>query len=222
MAQPYSNRHRVRLEAQGLEYRFKRLEYNGLKGIIGERLARSFIRNKLAPKLVKEEGWSHVLLNNNDYKRHAWTWNTKLFNFDNFKEDFLVHGFYPTMKLLSKYTSAVGVLTQNQCTPDGLLLKLQETGKTKRLKENAHPSIARLRIEESRKHGNVYEFPTVGGDLEIVEIKCGRRAKLMDKQKETYNNLIAKDVPLRMIKVRIVSFDRNRFLVEEHRYESFL
>jgi len=48
------------------------------------------------------------------------------------------------------------------------------------------------------------------------------KAKLMDKQKETYNNLIAEDVPLRMIRVRIVSFDLNRFLVEEHKYERFL
>ena len=205
-----------------MEYSFRRLEHNGLKGIIGERLARSFIRNRLAPKLIKEEGWSHVLLSNNDYKNHTWSWNTKLFNFDNFREDFIVHGFYPTMKLLSKYTSAAGVLTQNHCTPDGVLLKLQETGKTKKLKESTYPSIARLHVPESNKHGNIYEFPTVGGDLEIVEIKCGRKARLMNKQKETYNNLIAKGVPLRKISVKIVSFDLNRFLVEEHKYENLL
>jgi hypothetical protein len=205
-----------------MEYRFKRLEYNGLKGRIGEHLARSFIRNKLAPKLMEEEGWNHVLLSNNDYKHHEWTWNTKLFDFDNFREDFIARGFYPTMKLLSKYTSAVGVLTHNHCIPDGLLLKLRETGKTKRLKESSCPSTARVRVEKSRKHGDIFEFPTVGGDLEIVEIKCGREARLMGKQKETYNRLIAKDVPLRMIKVRIVSFDLNRFLVEEHKHERFL
>ena len=72
-----------------LQYRFKRLEYNGLKGVIGEQLARSFVRNKLAPRLVKEEGWDHVVLSKNDYKQHAWTWNTKLFNFDYFREDFI-------------------------------------------------------------------------------------------------------------------------------------
>ena len=33
---------------------------------------------------------------------------------------------------------------------------------------------------------------------------------------------VQKDVPLRLIKVRIVSFDLNRFLVEEHKYEKFL
>ena len=42
------------------------------------------------------------------------------------------------------------------------------------------------------------------------------------KQKETYNNLIAKGIPLRMIEVRIVSFDSNRFLVEEHKHDRFL
>lgn len=204
-----------------MEYRFRPLEYNSLKGTIGEHLARSFIRNQLASKLIKEEGWNHVLLSNNYYKHHAWTWNTKLFSFDNFREDFIVHGFYPQMKLLAKYASAVGVLVQNHCTPDGLLLKLRETSRTKRLKESVYPSIRMLR-KDSQKHGKYFEFPIVDGDLEVIEIKCGRNAKLMNKQKKTYNNLIAKGIPLRLIKVRIVSFDLNRFLVEEHKYERFI
>ena len=66
------------------------------------------------------------------------------------------------------------------------------------------------------------ELPIVEGDLEIVEIKCGREAKLMEKQKKIYNDLIAKEVSLRMINVRIVSFDLNRFLIEEHKHERFL
>ncbi len=180
------------------------------------------MRNKLSPRLVKEEGWDHVVLSKNDYKQHAWTWNTKLFNFDYFRGDFIKYGFYADMKLLSKYATAIGALEQNHCTPDGILLKLKETGKTKRLKENTCSSIARLRIDDSLRDGNVLKLPMVEGDLEVVEIKCGRNARLMDKQKETYNCLIAKDVPLRLIKVRIVSFDLNRFLVEEHKYEKFL
>jgi len=204
-----------------LQYRFKHLEYNGLKGVIGEALARSFIRNKLAPRLIKKEEWDHVALSRNDYKQHAWTFNTKLFKFDYFREDFIIHGFYANTELLSKYASAVGILEQNHCTPDGLLLKLKETGKTRRIKENACPSIARLRIG-TLKQGNVFKLPIVEGGLEIVEIKCGRNAKLMDKQKKTYNDLIAKGVPLRLIRVRIVSFDLNRFLVEDHQYENFV
>ncbi len=45
---------------------------------------------------------------------------------------------------------------------------------------------------------------------------------LMGKQKETYNNLIAKGVPLRMVKVKIVSFDANRYLVEQRMFERFV
>lgn len=205
-----------------MEYKFNHLEYNSLKGSIGEQLARSFIRNKLTLKLVKEEKWDHIVLSRNDYKHHAWTWNTKLFKYDYFREDFIVHGFYANRKLLSKYATAIGILEQNHCTPDGLLLKLKKTGKIMRLKENACPSIARLHIDNTLKNGNVFKLPIVEGDLEIVEIKCGRHAKLMDKQKKTYNDLLAKGVPLRLIKVRIVSFDLNRFLVEEHKYEKFL
>ena len=198
------------------------MELNGLKGMIGERLARSFVRNKLAPKLCKEEGWDHVLLSNNDYKRHSWTWNTKLFSFDELREDFIVHGFVANRKLLTKYTNAVSVLTKSHCSPDGLLLKLQETGRKKRLKEKTCPSITRFRVEEVSREGDTMKFPVVDGGLEVLEIKCGRKARLMGKQKETYNDLIAKGYPLRMIKVRIVSFDLNQFLVEETKFERFL
>ncbi len=41
----------------------------------------------------------------------------------------------------------------------------------------------------------------------------------MKKQKETYNDLIWKGVPVRMVEVRIVSFDRNKFLVQERKFE---
>ncbi len=205
-----------------MEYSFKTLERSILKGVIGEHLARSFIRGKLAPELAREEGWHHVLLSINDYKLHSKTLNKKLFSFDLFKTDFIQQGFYANRKLLARYAEVAGILTQNHCTPDGLLMKLRETGGTKKLQESTCPIGASLRIDESHRHGDTLEFPIVDGDLEVVEIKCGRQARLSSKQKETYNNLIAKGIPLRMIKVRIVSFDLNRFLVEEHRYERFL
>jgi len=205
-----------------LEYRLRTLEWNSLKGVIGESLARSFIRNILAPKLVKEEGWNQVCLSNNDYKRHGRTGNVKLFRFDHFIEDFIVHGFYANTKLLARYADVVGILTQHRCTPDGLLMKLRKTGRTKKLKESAYHRIAGLRVTASQKHGDILEFPVVDGDLEVVEIKCGRKAKLMSKQKEAYNNLIAKDVPLRMVNVKILSFDRNKFVVEERKFERFV
>ena len=54
-----------------MQYKFKPLEYNELKGTIGERITRSFFRHELAPRLKQEEGWSRVVLSHNDYKRHA-------------------------------------------------------------------------------------------------------------------------------------------------------
>jgi hypothetical protein len=185
-------------------------------------VAKSFIRDSLAAKLMKEEQWNHVVLSNNDYKQHGRFRKTTLFSFDCFRDDFIAHGFSPDAKLLSKYANTVGVLNRNHCTPDGLLLKLTETGKTKRVKESECRPLARLRTRQFQRDGGCFVLPVVDGDLEIVEIKCGRSAKLLDKQKETYNDLIAKGVPLRMIKVRIVSFDLNRFLVEERRHDRFL
>ena len=205
-----------------MEYRLKTLDKSVLKGVIGEHLARSFIRRTLAPQLVSDEGWHHVVLSRNDYKLHSKARNKKLFSFDSFKTDFVQQGFYATKKLLARYAEVVGILTQQHCTPDGLLMKLRETGATKKLRERTVPLGARLRLDESHRHGDRLEFPVVDGELEVVEIKCGRQARLGSKQKETYNTLIAKGIFLRMIKVRIVSFDLNRFLVEEHRYERFL
>jgi len=202
-----------------LEYRIKALELNMLKGSIGEHVARSFIRNTLAPRLIEEEKWDHVVFSHNDYKQNLNAWNEKLFSFDRFREDFRGHGFCANMKLLSKYAMAVGVLAHNHCTPDGLLLKLRETGRSRRVKKRAR-SLKRSR--SSQKPEETLKLPVVDGGLEVVEIKCGRHAKLMSKQKETYNDLIAKCVPLRLVEVRIVSFDRNRFLVTERRFERFL
>jgi len=77
-------------------------------------------------------------------------------------------------------------------------------------------------MRNCREDGGCFVLPVVDGGLEVVEVKCGRTSKLMDKQKETYNDLIARGVPLRLLRVRIVSFDLNRFLVEERRYDRFL
>ena len=90
------------------------------------------------------------------------------------------------------------------------------------MKEKTCPSITRFRVEEVSREGDTMKFPVVDGGLEVLEIKCGRKARLMGKQKETYNDLIAKGYPLRMIKVRIASFDLNQFLVEETKFERFL
>jgi hypothetical protein len=205
-----------------MEYRVKSLEHSGLRGKIGEQVARSYIRSVLAPKLVKEELWDHVVLNNNCYKQRARFGNTKLFNFDCFREDFLSNGFFASMKLLSKYADAVGILERNHCTPDGMLLKLKDLKKTGKVKQSECLFSARLRMLGLKTDGDYFILPVVDGEIEIVEIKCGRSAKLLDKQKETYNELIAKGVPLRMVNVRIVSFDLNRFLVEEKLHDRLL
>jgi hypothetical protein len=205
-----------------MEYKFKSLEYNGLKGKIGEQVARSFVRSVLAPKLVKEELWDHVVLSDNSYKQRVRSRSTKLFSYDRFREDFVVNGFSADAKLLSHYAGVVGVLERNHCTPDGLLLKLKQTGKTKRVGKPECLFPARLHVMNCREDGDCFVLPVVEGGVEVVEVKCGRSSKLMDKQKETYNDLIARGVPLRLLRVRIVSFDLNRFLVEERRYDRFL
>jgi hypothetical protein len=205
-----------------LEYRLESLEWNGLKGMIGEHLARSYIRNKLARKIIDEEGWNHVVLSNNDYKLHRRVWNQTLFSFDLYREDFLVHGFCACSKLLARYAEVVGVLLRSHCSPDGLLFKLREVGEKKKLNKDSFPAIAKLRFDPDNMNGGSLEFPVVEGDLEVLEIKCGRHAKLIEKQKETYDKLITKGVPLRVIEVRIVSFDSNQFLVEERKFQNLL
>ncbi len=194
----------------------KSLELNILKGVIGEHLARSFIRNTLSRKIVEAEKWDHVVFNRNDDKQNFKVWNEKLFSYDRFREDFYAHGFYANRQLLSKYAMVLGVLARNHCTPDGLLLKLREKGSKRKVRKNTLLLDTWLRKKSERR--DVSEYPVVDGELEVVEIKCGRNAKLMKKQKETYNDLVWKGVPLRMVEVRIVSFDRNKFLVQERKF----
>lgn len=65
-------------------------------------------------------------------------------------------------------------------------------------------------------------FPVVDGDSEVLEIKCGRNAKVIGKQKITHYNLIAEGIPLRVVEVRIASFDSNQFLIEERRFQNLV
>ena len=178
---------------------------NSLKGLIGEYLARSFIRNVLAFRLCETENWDHIVFTR-QFRNH------RIFDFKTFRTDFTFHGFHATSKLLSKYAIALGLLRKNHCKPDGLILKLRETGYAKISRQSL------LVTAEIKRPHNRYKLPTVEGDLEVVEIKCGRNARLMRKQKKTYGDLIVKGIPLRVIKVKIVSFDSNRFLVEENRF----
>jgi hypothetical protein len=192
-----------------LEHRFQVPELNSLKGLIGEYLARSFIRNVLAFRLIETEKWDHIVFTKQFRNR-------RIFDFNSFREDFTFHGFHATSKLLSKYAIALGLLRKDHCKPDGLILKLRETGYTKPSRQSLLIPAGTKRVRNRNKR------PTVDGDLEVVEIKCGRSARLMSKQKKTYSDLIAKGIPLRVIKVKIVSFDSNRFLVEESRFNSSL
>ena len=193
-----------------LEHHFRVAELNSLKGLIGEYLARSFIRNVLASKLIKTEKWDHIVFTK-QFK------NRKIFDFNSFKADFTFHGFHATSKLLSTYAIALGHLRKNHCKPDGLILKLRETGHTKAPRQSL---LIPTQIKHHHTLNNRNQLPHVEGNLEVVEIKCGRSARLMSKQKKTYSDLIAKGIPLRVIKVKIVSFDSNSFLVEESRFNN--
>ncbi len=199
-----------------LEHKLRQLDLNILKGIIGEHLARSFIRNKLAVQIIEEEGWSHVILDGSNYRQRYRKWKTGNFSFCDLREDFHRHGFYPSKRLVSKYANTLGILARSHCTPDGLLLKLLETGQ---VQTPGQEGCQRTLIVNTLTSGD-NALPVVEGDLEVVEIKSGRSAKLVAKQKEAYNRLISRDVPVRIVRVKIVSFDMNSFLVEATKVEN--
>jgi len=97
-------------------------------------------------------------------------------------------------------------------------LKLKETGYVQRAGREA---CQRTLVASAPTCGK-NALPVVEGDLEVVEIKSGRNARLVAKQKEAYNLLISRDVPIRIVRVKIVSFDMNSFLVEATKVESLL
>jgi len=100
------------------------------------------------------------------------------------------------------------------CIPDGLLMKLNDTGETKILSN----TVSRLHLPPELSGKDVIDLPIVDGEVEIIEIKS-KKAPLRTKQKVAYNTLIMNRFPVRLFRVKMISFDKNEFAISEKRID---
>jgi hypothetical protein len=117
---------------------------------------------------------------------------------------FVGKGVCASSHLLGK---AIGLSCLLDVATDGILFKLRKTGEFIS-SEDAYPLGSSPLGDESE------QLPIVDGDIEVIEVKCGK-ATLPSNQVENYANVIRKGYPLRYFKVDIISFEKNQFEIRD-------
>lgn len=198
---------------QTRKYSFKPPEWSNWKGRLCEELAMDYIRDILIPELREKEKWQHIFV-----MKQAGGFikidDRVYINEEQVTRDFFFYGLYPSRRLLRKYIDVTRILSYESCVPDGLLMKLNDTGEMKRLKD----TVSRSYLPPEIRNEDIIDLPIVDGEIEILEIKS-KKSPLRAKQKLVYSTLIMKGFPLRLFHVHMISFDQNRFAVRERRVD---
>lgn len=220
-----------------IKYSFPRPNFVFWKGFIAEKLVENYFGRVLGPKL-KEEGWDFVI-----FVLSGETYISPL----EIPIIFLYNNMLPTPTLLRKFKD----LKSDLGTPDGFLLKLRNTGKSMPLKvaideigaENysfgsiyrSYPTFREIDLRLLKERGYVIEkwfsfdvkdhnenelLPIVDGEVEVVEIKSGKSRLTLD-QEWTYRNVLDKGYTIHLFKVKIISFEKNQFEIEENVFHDF-
>jgi len=198
-----------------MRYSFHPRELNRWKARITERLVECYVNDVLVSKL-KKEGWDDVL-----YTSHAWFAypNEKIEFFKNLEiRLFIANRLFPTKEFLEGFKKLTRLLEN---VPDGFLIKLKKTGKTKSLKEALQESglsyhswsFGGYRFDRM-EHDENELLPVVNGEIEVIEIKSGKSV-LPPSQKRSYRNILQEGYVLRFFHVNIISFKNNDFEIEE-------
>jgi len=214
-----------------MKYSLSRGELNNWKARITKRLVEHYFEENLVPRL-KKEGWDFIILTS-----YAWFSFQEIDNFINERVFFLYNGLLPTPKLLRSFEKLTETLEN---APDGFLVKLKNTGKSKSLKTGiaemgmkfvsysfgAHSysevnnlkklgyAIERGLSFDVDKHDQNELLPIVDGEIEVVEVKTGK-SNLPPNQKRSYSKIIQEGYVLRFFHVNIISFENNEFEIEE-------
>jgi hypothetical protein len=192
-----------------------------LKGQIGEKVAESYINHVTIRNLKSTGGYGTAIY-----------WPTSRLNLieaspyitrrETLVRPFLLNKVLPTSELLARFDSIVQTLNT---MPDGFLLKANRTSKIMSLRKGLnqlglplHIPIASPYMRTPEDSGDQLKFstqmPEVDGDVEFVEVKTdsgGFRAK----QVKAYTKALKRGFHLRVVVVRLVSFENNRFDVAE-------
>ena len=209
-----------------MRFRLNPRELNGFKARLAERLIERYMEQRLIPQLRKEEKWDFII-----YVVVAWC------SIGGSSRDvsafFLSNGVFPTHDLMRSFERVTKALNN---VPDGFLVKLKKTGKSKTLKaglkemgwrrgESLGMSFSspvdwqekgyriQRRIVFTPDGSEDTSLPIVEGEIEIVEVKYGT-SNLAPSQMESYRNAMRQGCSLRYFHVEIISFEKNEFNVE--------
>lgn len=223
-------------EVKSLKYSFHPKELNNWKARITERLVQCYIKDNIIPKL-KEEQWDDVIYTSGWFKAERSKdspFTQGLFaKYENKTEEriLLGYGFFPTKAFLKKFKKLTSLLEN---IPDGFLIKLRRTG-TSRSREEAIQEFGLnfqglsfqhflgTNIFGSRHHVEMFIhskshedklLPVVDGEVEVIEVKSGK-SNLPPSQKRSYRNILREGYVLRFFHVEIISFEDNKFEIEE-------
>jgi len=203
-----------------IRYAFSRNELSNWKARITERLVELYIKQRLMPKLMKQEDWDLMI-----YLTSAWFSTSKdeeLMPCLSYQEQafFLSNNLIPTAELLGDFKNITRTLSN---VPDGFFFKLKKVGKSRilrnvkemRLDSAIDFTLGRLNFTSGKYRNMMQErLPVVSGEIEIVEVKSGT-ARLASNQIKSYTDVLRRGYPLRYFYVDFISFELNEFELEE-------
>lgn len=223
-----------------MRYSFEYHELNNWVASLTERLVECYIKDILAVSL-KNEGWDDIVYMSAWFKANlsklpSYAY-TKFDEREEKKEELMLvgYGFFPTNDLLREFKRLTSSLKN---TPDGFLVKLKRTGKSKNLKNAIKEfgldsgGIDRFfmfhffmgkDIFGSRQYVEMFlpqttsasgQLPEVNGEIEVVEVKTGK-TYLPSNQRKSYLSAIRNGFHLRLVHVDIVSLSENHFEIRE-------
>ena len=232
-----------------MKYSFNRQELNSWKACITERLVERYVRDIVIPTL-KKKGWDNTFflkilpihptvlytasVAGIQYTPRVSDDAPYLHSTKGNEMFFISNGVYPTNELLTKIEKPglFGTLRNKregvlENVPDGFLVKLKKTGKSKSLRE-ALTDFGLERFDHwyvgwgpylygtfwRSEHDEGEVLPIVDGEVEIIEVKSGKSI-LLAYQRKSYLKAIKNGYLLRFFHVEIVSFKKNHFEVKE-------
>jgi hypothetical protein len=195
-----------------MKYFLPKQELNNWKGRLAERIVQLYIRDELIPRL-KSQGWDEVIFSRE-------TWFDEWMSLGKPEERFFIsNGLFPDEEFLLSFQRLTKQLLSN--APDGFLVKLKKTPGVKTLDH----ALKELGLEGSSWNWGSYSFepsqhdkreklPVVGGEIEVVEVKCGKSI-IPPHQKKSYTNVVSGGHKVRFFNVVIRSLDKNDFELAE-------
>jgi len=215
-------------------YSLPLLEFNNLKGQIAERVASSYIKQRVIPKM-RREGWDRTYYRNHLFRPPEKELIIKDLVFD--------QKVYPSQSFLLRMVILSEILEAHEVIPDGILFKLKTIGVKEpdmtddvaiayQIQGDPNPGLLKRaieRVKELSPEGSLLRsspsggivialkrsdpLPLVDGEPYPVEVKSGR-ATLLKKQVEVHQALLEMGFKILLIRVRILSLLGNEFLIK--------